>query len=287
MLDYNKHELQRDKLVFNNHKRRFFDNKLLLDSLSDQLDNIKVQKLDIINQPKYASDSPEIYNVFLSDMHIGKYELPYHYDITHKVISKIYDTVPKGSLIQINFVGDIIDGLLRLSQLNKIKANLVEQVSWAIEVIINLLETLKETYTINEMNYITFDNHGEIRPLGSGRNEFSELNFNEFIVSQLNVYCTKSNIPFYSDDKIKIKCGGVEYDMLHGDCFKSKASLEKYYENGFVIHGHFHNYKSTQNIISLPGLVYGDEYTLSLGIVDTEPSFVIEYKGMFKCIELD
>lgn len=280
-LQYEKHKLSRDKLIFNTEKRQYLDTQFIKDSLLD-----KLEVLDFHEPTRYPTkDNDSIYHVFLSDIHIGKYDYAIHKDIFDNVVLKIHNEIPKGECVDLCFMGDIIEGLLRTSALRKIKIDLVEQVRWSYQLITYLLDSLVPDYIVG-VKFLDEDNHGEIRPLGSQRNDFPEMNFNKFLSDYLEAYCEVNKVSFESNPIISIITGEQTYYLLHGHQFKSLKALREYYKNEYVIYGHFHNYNNNQKQIGLPAMVYSDEYTMFLGIPDSTPGIVISYNGFFKKVDI-
>lgn len=275
------HDFRRQRLVFNQHKRDVLDESYLMDSLESALDEIDIKAQPI--KREWAS-SKQPYRVMISDLHIGKYEYDIHSDLLLETCNRIVENVPTEYPLELWFGGDTIDGLLRVSQIRKIKMNLVDQVANATELITSFIETLSQEYCISDIKFINESNHDQIRPLGSNRSDFPEENLSKFIGEALYRYCQVKMIPFEHNKEFVVDIAGKDVVFLHGDEFRNPQAMYKYYEGMTVLHGHFHNFYHNQFGIGLPPMVWGDDYTKGLGIaeVETKPAFLIENNGFVK-----
>ena len=91
----------------------------------------------------------------------------------------LYSIVDKENVrhIDIMLCGDSLDGMLRASQLMKLRWGVVESCMRLSEYLVQWIATLAGYANVSVSVYGVDGNHGEIRPLGSKRGEFENENF--------------------------------------------------------------------------------------------------------------
>jgi hypothetical protein len=282
------HKHRREKLSFNALVRDKFDELMLLETYSEKLHSLNIKPFPNVEGYYETGVIPRI---MLADLHIGKYEQEEHKELLNQVLNKMLNNINVGSHIDLVFVGDIIDGILRMSQLVKVKADITRQVIWANELLLGFFESVSEYYTINAIYFIDEDNHSEIRPLASQRGDFPEMNMLKIVSQQLGVYCKMKNISYHAGSELVIDISGEEYIIEHGDKKGGKNAIHKYHKDNNVIYAHYHNYESVyneclQHHLCLGALCLGDDYTNRLGIRHTYAGFVIETNGFFKMVKI-
>ena len=282
------HKHRRDKLSFNAVVREKFDELMLLETYRDRLHEMDIKPYD---KDDVEYEDGVIPRVMLADLHIGKYEKGQHRVLLMAVLNKMLNNVEAGSKVDLVFAGDIIDGILRMSQLVKVKADITRQVIWANELLLEFFENVSEMYIINSIYFIDEDNHSEVRPLNSQRGDFPEMNMLKIVSQQLKTYCDLKGITYHGGAELEITIAGQEYIIEHGDKKGGKNALHKYHKDNNLIYAHYHNYESMYNEnlfhhLCLGALCLGDDYTNRLGIRHTYASFVIEKNGFFKMVKI-
>lgn len=101
----------------------------------------------------------------------NKAEFAYRMDTLRDEIKKIGYREQIG-VIRVYMVGDLIDGILRQSQLTRLEFGLVDQVIQFSEYMAEWINRLASDFTVNVVG--VSGNHSEIRPLGSKAREFEE-----------------------------------------------------------------------------------------------------------------
>jgi len=103
------------------------------------------------------------------------------------LLTKIVDIVDKEkpNELVIMIVGDMIDGLLRQSQLQRLEYGVVESTMKLAETLTYWLISLEEEIGIPIRVYSVRGNHGEIRPLGSKAGQFPEENMERIVMHYL------------------------------------------------------------------------------------------------------
>lgn len=276
-LNYDIHKHRRDKLIFNKQRRDDFDKKLLEEKFIEQF-TLEHSKWDV---PTHKNLPKNKHTIYVSDTHIGKYDYNNHVKMFKKILTKTLENYPVGDEVEFVFAGDIVDGLLRLSQLQQIKANMTEQVVWACKILDLFINNFKQNYVVTKIVFIDEDNHGELRPLGSNRNDMPKENLSKIISYFLETFCKQHKIQYVSGDTIEHNGRMV----CHGHQFKNAKAIRAIYNKSVI--GHYHHYENIGNEhIILPALVYGDDYTKSLGISENAPAFMVETNNAWKLINI-
>lgn len=279
-------ELHYYKTQYAQLKRKDNYYNIIQDQITEQLSNIKIKDKQIIKKlPKNKS----IPTIFLSDIHIGLYEYSIHENIFDNLAKSIINEVD--DVCDFVFTGDIIENILRLSNLVQLKMDITSEVINAIELIINLFETIiNNKITIRNVYFLIDDNHGQIRVLNSKRNEYND-NYNHLISYSLKNYCARKGINYIAEfDNFYININGTDFRITHGHQFKGEKALHQYYLTENIIYGHFHNFKYIDDdriIISLPSLISNTDYQKSLGFAyNLDCKYVILDKGFTKCVSV-
>ena len=279
-------ELHYYKTQYAQLKRQDNYYRIIEEQIIEQLSNIKIYDKQSIKKTKKIDNVPTI---FLSDLHIGMYDYEEHREIFNRLANSIINEVDNSC--DIIFTGDIIENILRLSNLVSLKMDVSSEVINAIELIINLFETItNNNIVIRKVYFLIDDNHGQIRVLNSKRNEYND-NYNHFINYSLSDYCKKKGINYINSlDNFNININNTQYRITHGHQFKGEKALQSYYYNENIIYGHFHHFKYLNDdriIVSLPSMIYASEYEKSLGFANNiQCKYVISSNGYFKCIDI-
>lgn len=185
------------------------------------------------------------------------------------------------SLMNLFLVGDLIDGMLRQSQLMRLEFGLVESVVRLSEFLAQWINELSNYGCVKVVGCT--GNHSEIRPLGSKAREFMDENLEKIIFWYLHDRL-ENNQRVEVDakcDKMKLaKVCGYSFVLLHGDAAKSiqdiaRSSINVYGEPiDFFVCGHLHSEQEIPTgvtpdgnsvIIRTPSLCGLDKYALSKG----------------------
>lgn len=174
-------------------------------------------------------------------------------------------------------LGDEIDGLLRVSQLWKLRYGVIESaVRYGRFISIWLNELSKHVYVKYQM--VKDSNHCQLRLLGQPKNTFKDENVSSIISDKImdklennpNFEFIQNPTGLIFDDNI------VGYSVLgaHGECKNLEQSikeLSKTYRTqiDFMVGGHKHHQNSTNvgiesDVIGAPSIIGIDDYSLSL-----------------------
>ena len=118
---------------------------------------------------------------------INKYNSSVFEKRMEELLSKIREIVYKESPEQLTILiaGDMLDGLLRTSQLQRLEYGVIESAMKLSEFLTQWLVSLEEKIIIPIRVYSVRGNHGEIRPLGTKAGQFPEENIERMIMHYL------------------------------------------------------------------------------------------------------
>lgn len=102
----------------------------------------------------------------------------------HKLIGEIrwIAMVHHPDMITVMIVGDMLDGLLRNSQISRLEYGVVESAMYLSEYLCKWIEELNTKLKLPIRVYAVRGNHGEIRPLGSKAEQFPEENMERIVM---------------------------------------------------------------------------------------------------------
>lgn len=201
------------------------------------------------------------------------------WDVLNQTIFKI----EKESIKHLNVfnLGDSIDGILRMSQLQALQLGIHDSLIGFADFIFRWLHELSKKVRIDY--YSCWGNHDEIRPLGSSKGEFANENVDRIITWHLQrmFEATKNqNITIHKNKPIYyVDIVGTKILATHGQDEKNLENSIKDYTNtyGKKIHmlftGHLHNTNTKtvgmdglQNIefYQHPSICGIDEYSVKL-----------------------
>lgn len=185
------------------------------------------------------------------------------------------------SKLHLFLVGDLIDGMLRQSQLVKLQYGLVDSTIKFSEYMANWIDSLSGMVDVNVA--CCSGNHSEIRPLGSKKRQFPEENM-ERIISWFLKARLDNNDRITVDDRCDAynlqNVLGYSFLLLHGDSEKTipqlaAVTISLYAKPvDFFICGHKHRDQefpigSTPDghstVIRVPSICGADTYATSKG----------------------
>ena len=195
------------------------------------------------------------------------------WDLFHRVI----DIIQKEELTTLHVfaLGDFTDGILRCSQLMKLRYGVVEgTVKYANFIAYWLNELSKYVKVKYQMVY---GNHSELRMLGQPKGTFKEENTGMFVREMIKAYL--ENNPNF---EMIVNPTGLIFDNIegfnvlgiHGEV-KNMENAIKDFSNTYntnihvLIGGHMHHYKAetvgiNKDVINVPSIIGIDDYSMSL-----------------------
>lgn len=213
-----------------------------------------------------------------------------------KLLSSVVDFINEKRLskIKVFSLGDELDGILRVSQLMKLRYGVVESTVKYSEYICAWLSELTKYVSVEF--YSVQGNHTELRQLGEPKGTFTKDNMslviNEFIKERMK---NNPNFKFIQNDSGLIFDNVCGYNILgiHGEVKNMEAALQKFtniYDTkiDILVGGHKHHFSAEtvgvdREVINVPSIVGIDDYSMSLGKTSNPGAilFVVErHKGV-------
>lgn len=275
----------------------------------------KLPPLEVV-EPRFIQSGEKCGILCLADIHFGKefvlYGLngevinQYNPDIAIQRLWQVRDYVldicEKEGLDTINIIelGDTIQGVLRISDLNKVRYGLVDS---AIEIARFLAVWLNELSKFVNIRFTKISgNHEEVRPLNSKKGELAEENISKIIFEIIKTSLLQNpNISFTENlisDIALLKIASFNIIATHEiskDRFKSIKELEEQYncEIDYLIsaHEHFNNVQNVaigKDVIGVRSLVGTDDYSRKIKkTANAGALFVVFKEGYGKYITYD
>lgn len=219
------------------------------------------------------------------------------WDLLNQIIGIVYKE--NIGVLNVMCLGDAVDGILRVSQLMKLRYGIVESSVKYANFMAHWFNELTKHVRVNCQ--MTFGNHSELRMLGQPKGTFKDDNTGLFIKEILserlrdNKNFTMTNNPtghmFFNDNGFNVLgIHGNEKNM--GRSIKDFSTVYKT-QIDYLIGGHIHHLKTEsvgikQEVINTPSIIGVDDFSMSLNKV-SEPGallFVLE-KDKGKVMEYD
>lgn len=195
------------------------------------------------------------------------------WDLFHQVV----DIIQKEELttLYVFALGDFTDGILRCSQLMKLRYGVVESTVKYANFIANWLNELSKYVHVKYQ--MVYGNHSELRMLGQPKGTFKEDNTGMFVREMIKAYL--ENNPNF---EMIVNPTGLIFDNIeglnvlgiHGEV-KNMENAIKDFSNTYntniqiLIGGHMHHYKAetvgiNKDVINVPSIIGIDGYSMSL-----------------------
>lgn len=300
-LEKERKKLQTEKLEYNKWLREDARDELITEKIVEAITSLT--PLEIPKRIERSHSNKEYLLVF-GDEHYGvEFELE---DIFGRIINsyspeifedrmwELQDYVieiieDKGiDTLHIFSMGDFCDGVLRVSQLNKLKYGVVESTIKYANFISEWINMLSKF--VNIKFYMTNGNHSELRMLGQPKGTFTEDNMGEIVAEFIK--CRLSNNPnftFISNPTGNIYAQIACFPILgiHGEVKDMEKALREYssiYDVpiSYLIAGHLHHSKKEEigmntEVINVPSIIGTDPYSLSLRKVSAPGAKLLEF----------
>lgn len=310
-INYQKRELEKLKKQIQTEKVEY--NKWLREDARDELIGEKIinaiNTLPSLNVPNHKiknNQNQKSYVLCLGDEHLGvEFEIKglfgevlnsYSPEVFEsrmwKLRDKIIEIVKKENinLLKIYDLGDNIDGLLRVSQLCKLRYGVLEQTMQFAEFISNWLNEISQHVCI-DYRMIIDANHSQLRMLGQQKNTFTDENLSKVILKFIqerlknNAYITINTNPtgmIYDD-----VCG-YKILAIHGEVKSMERALDEFKKVygvniDYLLAGHLHHSKSEEvgfssEVINIPSIIGIDDYSLSLRKVSNSAAKLLVFE---------
>ena len=194
------------------------------------------------------------------------------------LLNQLIDTICEKQLthLRVMSLGDELDGILRVSQLMKLRYGVVEATIKYAEFICNWLNELSKYVYVDF--YSVQGNHTELRMLSQPKGAFTQDNMgkviNEFIKERLK---NNPNFAFHQNESGLIFENVCGYNILgiHGEVKNMETAIQKFTNTynimiDILVGGHKHHFCAEtvgrdREVISVPSIIGIDDYSMTLG----------------------
>ena len=190
---------------------------------------------------------------------------------------KVVDIIEKEDLttLYVFALGDFTDGILRCSQLMKLRYGVVEGTVKYANFISNWLNELSKY--VNIKYQMVFGNHSELRMLGQPKGTFKDDNTGLFVREII-----KTRLEDNPNFEMTINPTGLIFDniagfnvlAIHGEVRNMEKAIKDFSHTyntdiQILIGGHMHHYKAetvgiNREVINVPSIIGIDDYSMTL-----------------------
>lgn len=282
-------KLRDEKLEYNRWLREYSRDELITENICDAIS--KIEPLECPEQIDKGDNKKE-YILCFADTHYGTEftvkglhgEIINEYNPTvfesrmSDLFYQVVDLVFKENItnIKIFSLGDELDGILRVSQLRKLRYGVVESAVKYSNYISNWLNELSRYVTIDF--YSVQGNHTELRLISQPKGTFTEENMsfviNAFIEERLR---DNPNFHYHKNESGLIYDNICGYNILgiHGEVKNMESALQKFTNTygtmiDVLVGGHKHHFRAetvgrNKEVINVPSIMGVDDYSMTLG----------------------
>lgn len=212
----------------------------------------------------------------LYEEEINRYDSCVFEERMNVLLTHIDDILKKENPNQITvmIVGDMIEGLIRQNQVQRLEYGVIESTINLSEFLSQWLVSLEEISQIPIRVYGVRGNHGEIRPLGSKAGQFPEENMERIVMRYLWARFKNNEWILVSDDAPitqMVDVCGYQFLLTHGQNINietmARDSVNLYNKpiDAFMV-GHLHKNQTFQSGIMSGTNVYVDRVPSLCGI---------------------
>lgn len=291
-------------------RKRLNASKLEVNRLENKVTRIEnafeliTNQIKALEPPKFTehviNKQDTDYILCLSDLHIGarfeNYTNAYSFLEVKNRLNKIVDYISSKKIehLYITNTGDIIQNILRISDIKLNESTVVESVVQAMMMISSFLNALSKHCKTIDYYCVYGGNHDYIRYLND--KSFTQESLCLIITEYLKVSLSRNTRVAIHDDYIEetmqFKCGASEVCIIHGNELGKKD-----FENGIriynskfqknfniLISGHYHStgFKQVginEYVVSAPSLVGSCPYSRSLHLDSPACALLLEIRG--------
>lgn len=284
-----RNKLQTEKLEYNKWLRETARDELLEEKIINAINKLK--PLEIPEKPGYYLNRKE-YILTIADLHYGKEVLikglfgetlnEYSPEICEKrlwnLANKVIEIIKRDEIncLRIYNLSDNIEGILRMSQLMKLRYGVVDATIKVSELLANWLNEISK-YTKVKYSMCQDGNHDEIRSLIGKKGTFVEDNMNKIIFTFLKERLKDNpNIEIIEQhtEMIFDKVCGYNVLAFHGDTKNLKKAIIDYssiydVKISYLFGGHMHHSQQEDvgidsEIILVPSIIGIDDFSMQL-----------------------
>lgn len=284
-----RNKLQTEKLEYNKWLRETARDELLEEKIIDAINNL--EPLEIPEKTGHYLNRKE-YVLTIADLHYGKEVLikglfgetlnEYSPEICEKrlwnLANKVIDIIKKDEIncLRIYNLSDNIEGILRMSQLMKLRYGVVDATIKVSELLARWLNYISK-FTKVKYSMCLDGNHDEIRSLIGKKGTFVEDNMNKIILTFLKERLKENpNIEIIEQHTEMIFDNVCGYNVLafHGDTKNLKKAILDYssiydVKINYLIGGHMHHSQQEDvgmdsEVLLVPSIIGIDDFSMQL-----------------------
>ena len=281
-------KLNSDKVEYNKWLREDCRNEMIVEKLVNAISQL--EPLNVPSSLSYKEHDRE-YLLCFGDEHYGtelsikdlfgyeinKYSPEIFESRMNELLSQVIAIIKKENITGLNIfsMGDEIDGILRVSQLMKLRYGVVESTIKYAEFISNWLNELSNY--VNIKYYHTNGNHSELRMIGQPKGTFIEDNMGKVVIEFIRERLKNNqNVQIIESPTGYMFTQLCDYDVLgfHGETknmTQQMQDFEKIYgvPIDYLIAGHLHHSKSetvgiNSEVINIPSIMGVDDFSMKL-----------------------
>lgn len=281
-------KLQTEKLEYNKWLREDARDELIMEKICNSINNLEPMDIPTYIEPKHNIRG---FVLAYGDEHFGvEYELKglfgdiinsYSPEIFEErmwdLFNQVVEIIQKENIDTLNVfnMGDFNDGILRVSQLMKLRYGVIDGTIKYADFISNWLNELSKYVRIKYQS--TNGNHSELRMLGQPKGTFTEDNMGK-VVSEFIKIRLKDNPNFtYIENPTGFIYAQVACNTIlgiHGEVKNMKTAIDEFSRIynvpiQYLLAGHLHHNKTEEigvnnEVINVGSIIGIDDYSLSL-----------------------
>lgn len=281
-------KLQTEKLEYNKWLREDARDELIMEKICNSINNLEPMDIPTYIEPKYNIRG---FVLAYGDEHFGvEYELKglfgdiinsYSPEIFEErmwdLFNQVVEIIQKENIdtLHVFNMGDFNDGILRVSQLMKLRYGVIDGTIKYADFISNWLNELSKYVRIKYQS--TNGNHSELRMLGQPKGTFTEDNMGK-VVSEFIKIRLKDNPNFtYIENPTGFIYAQVACNTIlgiHGEVKNMKTAIDEFSRIynvpiQYLLAGHLHHNKTEEigvnnEVINVGSIIGIDDYSLSL-----------------------
>jgi hypothetical protein len=311
-LEKERAKLRTEKLEYNRWLRENARDELIAEKIADAIRELPPLKIPNIICPGYYTREGVL---LLADHHYGaefkitglfgetlnEYSPEIFEARMWDLLNQVIDICKKEgfTLLHVYDLGDEIDGLLRVSQLWKLRYGVIESAVRYSNFISEWLNELSNHVYV-KYQMVKDSNHCQLRLLGQPKNTFKDENVSYIITDKLMDRLSENpNFEFEQNPTgFVYDCNVAGYSILgvHGECKNLDQAIQEFTRTystyiDFLVGGHKHHQNSKNvgiqsDVISAPSIIGVDDYALSLNKTsDPGATLFILENGKGKVVE--
>ena len=282
-------KIQTEKLEYNKWLREEARDELIAEKICNTIEGLLPLEIPSTIQQTENSKS---FSLCYSDPHYGvEFSLKglfgevineYSPEIFEKrmwsLFYKVKNIIQKEGITTLNIFdfGDSIDGLLRVSQLWKLRYGVVESTIKYADFISNWLNEFTKIVHV-KFQMVIDANHSQLRLLGQPKNTFKDDNLSKIIATFIRERLNRNpNFTFVENPTGMIfdTLSGYNTLGIHGEVKNMDTALKDFSRLykvplNYLIAGHYHHGKYEEvgqdiEVLNIPSIIGIDDYSLSL-----------------------